>query len=496
MKTSYLLESYEILVRQVNTPSLFLTNDIIFELSKNEQDSYRIYEINIARKDSEVNIKVGKPKHSFHPNVAKLELKSIFQFNEFEKYLPLLRKQINFTGDNILFAADPNKENTFFVYEKCSIYELAPNERLFLYCNQILDQENRDIKLAVKEKIFNFNSKLKIEHFIHKNQLAIESKLLKILKLINAEGNEDFYKYSNRYDRIDCLKCIYINLEKLLLFIETEYNEYLNVNIRVPLRSVLMKDYVIKPKLDFVRNSLLSIEMDQELLKILFEPLLQLSTINIQSQITYYQFNYAVEYIFELAQLIDENTNEVNNSLIGKWLLDLNYNSFKFFDFMTNEINLEINKCDSDSEKLELLYNKLKQYNQHRCKINKPFNNKLLALKEQICGWIEEEIVFLNRKITMDSLQSKSSNTPESNNKILMGLSVAQISYFINILVQSGIIKHANQREVFRMFADNFKTNVTENISIDSLSSKYYNVEASTKSVMKQKIIELLNLTK
>jgi len=496
MKASYLLECYDVLLRLVNALTLFSNNDIIHELSKNEKESYRVYQVAIIKKDDEVKIKVSKPKHSFHPSVIKMELKSVFQFHEFEKYIPILRKQINFTGENILLAADLKNENIFYVYEKCSIYELSPNERLFLFCNQTLEQENQNIKLAFKEKIFSLNSKLKIEHFIQKNQLAIESQLIKLIKLINPENNKALYEYSNQYDKTDCLKCIYTNLEKLLVFIEKEYNDYLNVNIMVPVRTMLIKEHDIKPKLNFVRDSLLSMEIDQELLKILFEPLLQLSTINIQRQITYYQFNYALEYISELAQLIDDNQNEVSNKTLCNWLLDLNINSFNYFDYITDQLKSEIDKCDSDYQKLEFLYKNLKKYNQHRSKIKKSFNGNLPKIKEQICNWLEEEIEFINKKINLDSLFATTPKTGENNPKILMDLSVAQIGYFINILIQSGIIKHTNQREVFRMIADNFKTNVTENISIDSLSSKYYNVESSTKNVMKEKIIELLNLTK
>lgn len=496
MKVSYFLECYDVLLRLVNALTLFSNNDIIHELAKNEKESYRVYEVAIIKNDDEVKIKVSKPKHSFHPSVIKMELKSVFQFHEFEKYIPILRKQINFTGENILLAADLKNENIFYVYEKCSIYELSPNERLFLFCNQTLEQENQNIKLAFKEKIFNLNSKLKIEHFIQKNQLAIENHLIKIIKLINPESNKEVYHYSDNYTKTDCLKCIYTNLEKLLVFIEKEYNDYLNENIMVPVRTMLMKEYDIKPKLDFVRDSLLSMEMDQELLKILFEPILQLSTINIQNKITYYQFNYAWEYVSELAQLIEMNQSEMSNAMLSSWLVDLNCNSFRFFDYITNQLKIEIENCPSDYEKLELLYKKLKKYNQHRNKIKKSFNSLLPTIKEQTCSWLEEEIEFINRKINLDNLFSTTPKTGENNPKILMGLSVAQIGYFINILVQAGIIKHTNQREIFRMVADNFKTNVTENISIDSLSSKYYNVESSTKNAIKEKIIELLNLTK
>ena len=496
MKSSYLLECYDELLRQIKSNDAVTKIKILDELSKNESYSYRIYTVTISRRDGNVTSKISAPIHTFHPLAKNLELKTIFQVSEFEEYIPLLKKHIDFTGETILFATDPVRENVFYVYEKCSISELNPKERFLLYCNKRLSDANQKIKLAMKEKVFNLESNLKIEHYIHKNQLAVETKLIALLKLINPETDKELDKYSGVYDKTDCLKCVYANLEKLLVFIEKEYNQYLNVNIMVPFRTVLMNEYAIKPKLEYVRSSLLAMEINPELVKILFEPLLLLSTINIQKKITYYQFNYATEYITELSQLIQESPSGVTEDELCKWLMDLNVNSFQFFDYETNRLKRDLNKCDTDFDQLDFLYKKLKKFNQHRSKINKSFNGKLPEIKEQICSWLEEEIEYINRIRNLNEGQTGALKPIEANNKILVGLSVAQLGYFVNILMHTGIIKHHNQREVFRMIADNFKTNGTDSISVDSLSSKYYNVESTTKSAIKEKIIELLNLSK
>jgi hypothetical protein len=496
MKIAYLLDCYDVLLRQVKSNATVPNKVILNELVKKEDDSYRIYKITIIKREGTETIKISKPKHSFHPEVQRLELKTLFHFNEFEEYIPRLKNLIDFTGETILFATNKQSQNTFYVYEKCTISELNAKERFFLYCNQVLMEENQNIKLAIKEKVFKLKSTIKIEHYIHKNQLAMESQLNSLIKQINPETNNELYQYSNQYTKIDCLKGIYYNLEKLLLFIEMEYNEYLNVNIMVPQRTVLMNEYAIKPKLDFVRDALLAKEINQDLLKILFEPILLLSTINLQNKITYYQFNYATEYVLQLSQLLSVNPNQAADSEIVNWLMDLNMNSFRFFDYQTNLIQSELNSCENDVEKLEQLYKELKKFNQQRFKIKKSFIDKLPEIKVQISNWIEEEIEFINRKRNLEDSQRGPSKTLQPINKILIGLSVAQISYFVNILMKTGIIKHANQRDVFRMIAENFKTNGTDNISIDSLSSKFYNVETSTKNVIKEKIIELLNLTK
>jgi hypothetical protein len=496
MKIAYLLDCYDVLLRQVKSNTTVSNKVILSELVKKEDDSYRIYKVTILKREGTETIKISKPKHSFHPEVQRLELKTLFHFNEFEEYIPRLKNLIDFTGETILFAVDHKSSNIFYVYEKCAISELNSKERFFLYCNQVLMEENQNIKLAIKEKVFKLKSNLKIEHYIHKNQLAMESQLNSLIKQINPETNNELYQYSEQYNKIDCLKSIYYNLEKLLLFIEKEYNEYLNVNIMVPHRTVLMNEYEIKPKLDFVRDSLLAKEINSDLLKILFEPILLLSTINLQNKITYYQFNYATEYVLELSQVLIDNPNHVNDSEIEEWLLDLNMNSLRFFDYKTTLIQKELDQFDSDVETLEFLYEKLKKFNQHRTKIKKSFFDKLPEIKVQICCWIEEEIEFINRKLNLEGKNNTVIKPSIEKTKILIGLSVAQLSYFLNILMQTDIIKHNNQRDVFRMISENFKTSGTDSISMDSLSSKFYNVETSTKNTIKEKIIELLNLTK
>ena len=369
MEMSYLLECYDALIRQINSSHPVNYKNGLDYLLKNEAASYRIYCVTIVKQKGADAIKVSKPLHSYHPSVKILELKSLFNFNEFENYIPLLKKHIEFSGESILFAADPTLRNTFYVYEKCEITELNYKEIFFLYCNKFLNQENQNIKLAINERVFKLKSAVKIEHYIHKNQLAIESQLNRLIKLIDLETNAELYEYSKEYNRKDCLKIIYVNLEKLLVFIDKEYSNYLNVNIMVPHRKVLMNEYTIKPKLEFVRNSLMAMELNPELLKIAFEPIMLLSTISIQNQITYYQFNYALKYISQLSELIKESQNEVTEADLCNWVIALNVNSFRFFDYKTNLIQVELSSCESDNDRLEMLFKKLKKFNQHQVKI-------------------------------------------------------------------------------------------------------------------------------
>lgn len=497
MKRNYLLESYDFLIQQVKNPYTLQDGLISNVLEKHESDSYRVYEIKIDHNNQgEESITVCPPIHSLHPKNKRVELKTIFQINGAEKYLPILKTRIKFTGEPVYFANSFSSNDTIWLYEKCSIRELNKNEKFFLFCYLFLNEKNSEIKTAIKENVFNLKSQTKIENYIHKVQVSIEKLLNFLIEIINPEENNDIYDYSGKSNKSDCYKVIFSELEKLQLFLETEYSEYCNPGIKVPRKSILASQSITNPKLEYVRNTLLSWELDNTLLQIAFEPILLLSNLSIQEQISYHQFKYAGEYIFELATLIKNHKEIIKEEDLCNWLIDLNLNSFRLFDYKINKIQLQLQTFDSEIEKLNYLYNLLKYYNQKRNKVNRSFKEKLPEIRIQLSNWIEEEIIYINRKINLESGRADANLVKTPSIKIETGFSVAQLIYFVNLLVQVGIIKHNNLRDIFRLIADNFKTKNTETISIDSLSSKFYNVETGTKEAVREKIIELLNRSK
>jgi hypothetical protein len=187
MKTTFLLECYDVLLRQTISPISVSNKTIFDELIFNENNSYRIFEIEINKNKCSDNLKILQTIHSLHPKVQELELKSIFQLNEFVEYIPVLKSIIDFTGENIFIAKHLQCPNTFYVYEKCFISEIPLQERNLLYTHQVLKNENLNIKRAIKEQVFKYKSNIKIEHFIHKIQLALECQLHLLIKYIEPK---------------------------------------------------------------------------------------------------------------------------------------------------------------------------------------------------------------------------------------------------------------------------------------------------------------------
>ena len=72
-------------------------------------------------------------------------------------------------------------------------------------------------------------------------------------------------------------------------------------------------------------------------------------------------------------------------------------------------------------------------------------------------------------------------------------MSVAQLGYLIRIMIEVGIIKNTNQRDVLRLFSGIVKTKHADTISPESLRTRFYNIEENTRLAIKDLVIKMLN---
>ncbi|SNB04510.1 conserved hypothetical protein [Flavobacterium psychrophilum] len=495
MKQKYILETYDQILKEIKNPKIVSDNDFVAFLENCSVDSYLIYKVDFVKQNGETKYTIKKPIHNLHPKATEINGKQCETASEFEEYIPEIFKKLELNHQEAnLHWYSKNDSNTLYILQEIEISTLSNELRFFLYCFHSLKNENDKIKKINKETIFNLKSKERVEQYIHKKQYALENLANKLIKDINPVNSSDIYRFSSNYDKIDCLKITYIYLEKLLRFVEKEFKNYLNVNIQIPYRSILVKEFEITDKLKELKSRLLESNINDQLLKLVYEPLLKIATINIQEKLTYYDFNYCSDFILILHHQIDfENITE---EAIKDCLFDLNFNSLQFFKHLTLDVLQELEMQENNIQKIDVLYRELKNYNQKQTRNFTRYNQKVPSIKEQIINWIEEEIEYLTKKIKLEANQLTSVSNNEEKIKFLTGLSVAQLSYFFGLLMEAGIINHKNQTDVFRFISENFKTNNTDKISVDSIKVKYYNVESSTKKAVREKIIELIGLTK
>ena len=497
MKQNYTLEVYDSLFNEIKHSRKNNQKEIISFLKLCSDESHHIYEVNFFKADGVVNYVIKDKIHNLHHKAPDYNPTNCSINSEFEEFIPKILQDLNIQNANTTICwSSFHENNTLIIREQCPIDDITPENLFFLFCCQKLKQENNKIIKINKERVFSLKSKGKIEHFIQRKQQALENLSHRVIRDINPAVAIEIYDFSSKYNKIDCLKVVYIYLEKLLQFIEIEYLKYLDIEIQVPFKTLLIKEIKIENKINFLKTRLLDINLDNQLLQIACQPLLKITTLNINQQITYNEFNYYSNYISQFFKYLNNVTQSPTSDNIIELLLDLNLNNLEFFDYSTDKIQEALKFENSDIEKINKLFQLLKYYNQRQTRNFMKLRQNLPSIKQQIINWIEEEIEYLNKKNSLEKGNPFQIVNREEFEKINTDLSVAQLSYFFGLLSQIGIIKPKSQSDLFRFIAVNFKTKTTTTISESSIKNKFYNVEATTINRIREKLIELLNLTK
>ena len=490
MKTRYILEYYDNIIREIRRPYLFTEISLVESIQALAAESYFIYPITYSPK-RKLKYKLGSPIHNLHPAAHQLMLSENITtplfIADIARTLKVLPNQLKY------FRNFKNGLESEFVTLAVPLNSLSYGNLLFIYCYQYLLQQNAAMLKQFREYVYSLKSTRKIGHFINTQHKAIVNLDAHLLKLIDVNSGSDLQSYNNEYTQTDCLKITYHCLEQLVRSIENEFMSYLDKDQNVPcLSGFLTYNDVAGNEYNNVDNLTL---IDEQLRNIALLPITKLEHLKPTDLITYNQFFYCEVYRAALQNLASKSTSLITDDRLIDHLLEYNLNALSLFDYLTDHINAKLLLVDEPIEKLKILYIELKKYNQHLTLGSVRYNDQLPNVKQQITGWIEEEIDFQLRTMKLE-LPFSAQNINAIKGKLESGISVAQLSYTFNLLSQVGVISQKNQRDIFRFIADNFKTKLTDQISVDSIKSKYYNVETSTKAAVRDKMIEILNLTK
>ena len=172
-------------------------------------------------------------------------------------------------------------------------------------------------------------------------------------------------------------------------------------------------------------------------------------------------------------------------------LFTLNFNSLAYLNYYTRQIEGDIRGIDSLKDKIEKLYFHLKTINQKPINTNVCLNPRQANVKELVNQWILEEICFLEKRMLV--MAGPGPQLADQNFKIVTELSVAQVACFIRLLVESGVIKNKNRKELITFYAVYTQSKKQENISPESFRMRFYNIEESARLEIRSTIIQLLN---
>lgn len=496
MKSNYILDTFESLVREIKNIHFSLEQDIKNNFQESDFDDALYYSVTFQEENGTISHVCSDAMNNLHPCHVELQ----FQNSVVDKrYLKLIdsivsQLQIKSSTKEFYWNNTPNGiQLDIKVYPKS---EKETNEMRFLnHCFHTLKNETEVIENGIKAKVLKCKSSEQTEQYIQKNQHALHQFISKLIKRINPNSVADLHTISNNFDRLDCLKLTFIFAEKILALLESEYCSFIDQSIKISNHNILKAQSELAHQCEFIKAKINNTKLNNELTKVAFSPITKFQNNSVNERLTNFEFNYCYKYINKTYKQLKRDEMELSNEVLSDWLFEINLNTLSFFDYLTEKYKSELRLLDSVNQRLETLYFFLKNLNQKPNGISIKFRTKIPPIKQQLINWLEEEIDYLRKKMMLEN-NTTSTAAEETKIKLHSGLTVAQLSYFSNLLLKTDIIKNENQSEVIQFMATNFKTNVTDKISPESFRSKYYNVEDSTKHFVREKIIDLLNLTK
>jgi hypothetical protein len=129
--------------------------------------------------------------------------------------------------------------------------------------------------------------------------------------------------------------------------------------------------------------------------------------------------------------------------------------------------------------------------NQLPVKMNIGFTSLMPSLKEQINGWIEEEIKYLEKGSFTEKPES---TAKENDDKIHTSLSVAKLALLLRLLVIDKIIINRTVAPMLRVAAKIFTTLQKDDISFGSLETKYHAPDKATINLVRDMLFKWINI--
>jgi hypothetical protein len=286
-------------------------------------------------------------------------------------------------------------------------------------------------------------------------------------------------------------KAVYQVLDELLSFMEKHFTKYFDQNTKIPDRYKLVSTQEMQARLQSIRSRFDHPEALHSLVEIATKPLQEFVNSPLSHPYTFRQLLYLKLLSEELQALELQGEESAQKRQLMNLLAYLNFNSFHFFDYYVDSFLLYIREGETRSEQIERLAYLRKEVNQLRLKPGVALKDKHDSIKTQLQEWINEEIYFLQSR---KQLTAMGTDSVTEEDKLKVNLSVNQLAYFIRLQVEAHILPKKDLSQLFRFLSQHVQTKQAENITSESIRTKYYNVELGTKEKLKELLIAMLNI--
>ena len=268
----------------------------------------------------------------------------------------------------------------------------------------------------------------------------------------------------------------------MLKLLEKDFEKYLNLDVPVPprIKNQLKKELQnVENQVNFKDEAWHLIQLIVDIIKKHILP---------ERMLTYQESKYYKKLIIEIGLIWNNHSVDHLSSLMSG-LIYLNFNSYRYFNYCTNQYRTKLNSIENMTDELQQLYQFRKNIAQQKIGNGYSYKPADISLKEQLFNWLNEEIIYLEKKINSTILNP----VEKESFKFLSNLTVAQIGLFIRLFIDIGYLNNKNITEMLKFVSRFTSTPQAKIMSAESLRIKYYNIESSTKEALKGILLKMIS---
>lgn len=357
-------------------------------------------------------------------------------------------------------------------FEGTDVQKLNDDE--FHSVQEQLEGDLREFRTLMLEEMISREVQWEKEHLVQSNQLRLV-RLIDIVCKFKEEAQAHparaFYEITGKH------------LLEALRFLEEFFSGYLDENCPVPGSYLGLSKAEALEKLKHIEgNASGETKHSVEIIRQFVQGIYTLAM-----GATYRELRYITNL---LAEISIPRLPSKNSTLKDRlYYLNFNEESFVFSEF--ERLGQLLENKDSNNEKIAGLRMEQKHINQLPVKLNSAWSLSMPSLKDQMNGWINEEIIFLE---SGQYLPSATSGLPENADKIHTSLSVAKLAVIIRLLVIDKIIINRAVSPMLRVVAKVFTTLQKDEISSGSLETKFHAPDKVTIIAVKDMLFKWINI--
>lgn len=335
---------------------------------------------------------------------------------------------------------------------------------------KLVMQETTNIKTYLNRKSLPIENERNFELLVHQYQSLVGCWMD---KLLHTKKNFNYPE--------EAVQLVTGELEQLLIFMHERYERFFNLDEKVPEISLMQIRENLKGPVQKLRRHILKECCNEALTALALSPLQDLLNSESKKKITCRYLLYTKR--IEKALWNFSNAKNTGCSWEDKPVIELmvlmNYNHSEVALFITNKMIGNIEMLETIEEKRDRLRFFLKEFNQLKQRTDIAYLPSSASLKEQIIGWITEEMNYLDKGAQLP--KSKSNPAIANEEKLHLSISVEVFTLISRAAKDNKVITNKHNTEVFKNLSKYISTKQAETLSVNSMIKKSYVAEKSSK---------------